>query len=265
MTAPDWRRRALVSLVIGVAAGVFGGLVGLGGGVIMVPLLTGWAGLSQHEAHATSLAGVVATGLGGALTYATSGAVDWTTAALLAVVAVAATFAAAHYSARVPALRLRALFGGFLMLSALLLVTKDELLGLRAPAGPFTIAFLLLTGLFVGVAAGLLGVGGGALMVPLLVVGVGMSQHIAQGTSLAAMIPSGASGTIAHIRHRNVRGDAVIGLVPGIAAGSWAGGRLALGLPANTLRVIFAIVLVLLGIHYLRGYRRAMRAQAALS
>lgn len=251
-----WQRCATLALLIGILAGVFGGLVGLGGGVVMVPLLTSWTKLTQHEAHATSLAGVVATGVAGALTYAQDDAVAWTTALLLATVSVAATYAAAHYSHRIPALRLRAIFGAFLIVAAFLLVFKDELLALHAPQGAWTVVFLLATGLLVGVAAGLLGVGGGSLMVPLLVIGLGMAQHLAQGTSLAAMVPAGASGTVAHVRNRAVRFDAVLGLVPGIAAGSWLGGSFALALPGGALRAVFAVVLILLGIHYLLDVRR---------
>ncbi len=259
---PVWRRCTTRSFFIGALAGVFGGLVGLGGGVVMIPLLTSWARLTQHEAHATSLAGVVATGIAGALTYANQDAVDWSTALVLATISVASTYTAARYSRRIPALRLRGYFGAFLIVAAVLLVIKDELLALHAPEGPWTIVFLLATGLIVGAAAGLLGVGGGSLMVPLLVIGVGMTQHLAQGTSLAAMVPAGASGTVAHLRHRSVRRDAVLGLVPGIAAGSWAGGRLALGMPGGALRAVFAIVLILLGAHYLAGVRRARMARA---
>lgn len=256
-----FRRVALTSFFIGIAAGVFGGLVGVGGGVIMVPLLTAVARLSQHEAHAASLAGVVATGLGGAITYARGGAVDLHVALILASVAVIATYAAARYSARIPALRLRAYFGAFLIFAAFLLLAKDELLMLRASQGAWSIGFLVATGMFVGVSSGLLGIGGGALMVPLLAIGLGMGQHVAQGTSLAAMVPSGASGTIAHARNRNLRGDAVLGLVPGIILGSWAGGHIALSMSSGNLRAVFSIVLVLLGIQYLNQVRRARKRQ----
>lgn len=259
----DHRRVALLSFFIGIAAGAFGGLLGVGGGVIMVPLLTSVAGLTQHEAHAASLAGTVVTGLGGALTYAADQAVDFRVALILASVSVFATYAVAYHAARVPALKLRGVFGGFLILAAVLLIARDELLGLRAPAGSLTTIFLIATGLLVGVAAGLLGVGGGALMVPLLVIGVGMTQHVAQGTSLAAMIPSGVSGTFAHWRTGALRRDAVLGLAPGTILGSWTGGQFALGMAASTLQIVFAVALTLLGINYILGVRRTQASRRA--
>ena len=236
---------------VGLLTGAFGGLVGVGGGVIMVPLLTGWTKLTQHEAHATSLAGVVATGIFGAFTYARGGAVDWRAAIILAAVAVVATFAAARHSRNVPAARLRRYFGIFMIVAAVLLIAKDELLLLRAPAGSWTIVVLLLSGVVVGVSAGLLGVGGGAIMVPLLVIAAGLEQHIAQGTSLAAIVPGGLSGTLAHAGQGTVRKDVLLTLLPGIALGSWLGGRFALTLPGGTLRVVFAVVLIGLGARYL--------------
>lgn len=73
----------LSSLWIGLLAGVFGGLVGLGGGIVAVPLMSAFLKLSQHKAVATSLVMVVFTGLVGALTYATHGTVDWLAALLI--------------------------------------------------------------------------------------------------------------------------------------------------------------------------------------
>ncbi len=68
----------IISFVIGLAAGVFGGLVGLGGGLIMIPLMVGILKVSQHRAHGTSLVALVFTGLSGAVSYALNGSIDLT-------------------------------------------------------------------------------------------------------------------------------------------------------------------------------------------
>lgn len=257
MEPRTFRQILAVAFAIGVITGLFGGLVGLGGGALMVPLLAGWARLTRHEAHATSLAGVVVAGMSGAFTYARAGAVDWTGALLLGGIAIVATYAAAHYSALVRAARLRSLFGVFLLIAAVMLVVKDHILTLNAPVGDLRIVFLLGCGVFIGVTSGLLGVGGGALMVPLLVIALNMPQHLAQGTSLAAMVPAALSGTVAHARNRTVRFDVIVGLVPGLAAGTVLGSRLALVLPGGTLRIFLAVVLLLIGMHHLRRERAA--------
>ncbi|MGH2736649.1 MAG: TSUP family transporter [Actinomycetota bacterium] len=73
-----------VGVLCGLVAGVFSGLLGVGGGIVMVPLLVGAMGLTQHRAHATSLAAIVPIASVGAGTFAAEGAVDWQIAALLA-------------------------------------------------------------------------------------------------------------------------------------------------------------------------------------
>lgn len=69
---------------IGLSAGIASGLFGVGGGIVMVPLLTMLAGLSQHQAHATSLAAIVPIAIVAALVFVEAGEIDYPIAALLA-------------------------------------------------------------------------------------------------------------------------------------------------------------------------------------
>jgi uncharacterized membrane protein YfcA len=79
------RRAILVSLAIGVAAGISSGLLGVGGGIVIVPLLVFAFRMQQHVAHATSLAAIVPIATVAAIPYAVSGNVDYAIAACLAV------------------------------------------------------------------------------------------------------------------------------------------------------------------------------------
>lgn len=217
----------------------------------MVPLLTGWARLDQHSAHGTSLVGVVFTGLVGGLVYGKGAAVDWQAAALLAGGAVPATVLAARSSARIPAAMLRRFFGVFLIANAILLQFKGSFPVTGLLDGTAAAVSLLFLGVLVGGLSGLLGVGGGAVMVPGLALGPGFAQQLAQGTSLAAMVPSSAMGAAVHARIGHVRRDVVYPLLGGIAVGSWLGGTSALALPDRTLRIAFSVVLIWLGARYL--------------
>jgi len=217
----------------------------------MVPLLTGWARLDQHSAHGTSLVGVVFTGLVGGLVYGKGAAVDWQAALLLALGAVPATVLAARSSTRIPAAVLRRLFGIFLIANAILLQFKDSFPATGLLDGAAAAISLVVLGMLVGGLSGLLGVGGGAVMVPGLALGPGFAQQLAQGTSLAAMVPSSAMGAAVHARIGHVRRDVVYPLLGGIAAGSWLGGTSALALPDRTLRIAFSVVLIWLGGRYL--------------
>src|SRR3954467_14004346 len=98
-------------LVIGVVAGLLSGLLGVGGGIVMVPLLVLWAGYGQREAHATSLGAIVPISLAGVLTYGIAGPVRVPAAAALAVGSVAGARVGAGLLARLNERALKSLFG----------------------------------------------------------------------------------------------------------------------------------------------------------
>jgi uncharacterized membrane protein YfcA len=110
-----------------------------------------------------------------------------------------------------------------------------------------------------GVLAGLLGVGGGILLVPFLVLAVGMTQHEAEATSLLVILPTALAASVA-LRRRDV-GDlpAALGLGLVGAGGAVAGALLALALPADALQLIFAVVLAIAGLRLIRDARAEPR------
>jgi hypothetical protein len=124
-------------------------------------------------------------------------------------------------------------------------------------SGPTLYVALVAFGVVVGVASGLLGVGGGTLIVPFLTLAVGFSQHSAEATSLLVILPTAVVGSLA-LRRRGV-GDLRLALRFGVvgAIGSVLGALLALALPASTLRLVFAIFIGLVGLRVARdGLRR---------
>jgi uncharacterized membrane protein YfcA len=110
---------------------------------------------------------------------------------------------------------------------------------------------LLLTGTVTGFMSGMMGVGGGSIMVPMMVLFAGISQHIAQGTSLLAMVPTGAVGAFTHWQLGNVRKNILPGLIAGILIGTYAGSILAHMFSDIALRLIFAVVLIWTGVRYI--------------
>jgi uncharacterized membrane protein YfcA len=114
---------------------------------------------------------------------------------------------------------------------------------------------LIGVGAAAGVLAGLLGVGGGILLVPFLVLAVGMTQHEAEATSLLVILPTAVAASIA-LRRRGV-GDLPVALVIGLvgAVGAVAGALLALSLPADVLRAVFAVLLAIAGLRLIRDAR----------
>ncbi len=254
-----------MSLLIGLFAGLFGGLVGLGGGAIMIPLMVRFFKFSQHHAHGTSLMALVFTGIAGAGTYYAKGSVDPVAALFLAATAIFTARFGALYAHALPEWKLKRAFGVFLIFVSLLLLSKpylSQLAFLSHPASGWgKVIALLATGAVAGFFSGMMGVGGGAPMVAALVLLVGLSQYSAQGTSLAAMVPASAVGAFTHWRLGNVETKFLPGLIPGVLVGTFLGASLAHQLTEAHLRLVFAAVLIWLGI---RDLRRAMQQKAAL-
>jgi uncharacterized membrane protein YfcA len=103
---------------IGVVGGVLSGLLGVGGGVVMVPLLVLWAGYSQRDAHAASLGAIVPISVAGILTFGIAGEVHWMDALALALGAVGGAFLGTGILARIDERALKVVFGCFLLLVA---------------------------------------------------------------------------------------------------------------------------------------------------
>jgi len=242
-----------ISFAIGLAAGTFGGLIGLGGGVIMVPLMIGILKLSQHRAHGTSLVALVFTGAGGALIYGLRGHIDFLAAAALALTAVLTVRAGAHYANELPGWKLRRAFGIFLIFCAALLATKPYLPATfgEHPVHVKVVIFLV-TGAITGFLSGMMGVGGGTIMIPAMVLLTGFGQHVAQGTSLAVMVPAGLAGAHAHHQLGNVAKNHLPGLIAGILLGTFCGGNIAGFIPDAPLRIAFIAGIVFMGWRYAR-------------
>jgi len=110
-------------------------------------------------------------------------------------------------------------------------------------------AGVLFAGVTAGIASGMFGIGGGVIVVPLLGLLLGFSQHRAQGTSLVALIPpTGLLAVIAYARSGYVSWKIGLLLIPGLFLGGIAGGSLAKIIPAARMRRIFAALIFLLGI-----------------
>jgi hypothetical protein len=245
--------RIVLGFAIGVLGGFFGGLVGLGGGVVMVPLMTGIAKLTQHKAHGTSLLAIVFTALAGALTYYYHGAADWLVAILLAVTAILTARIGALYAHSLPEKKLKKAFGYFLVFVSLSLLVKGILPASgQEPIFWVRVLIFLATGAGTGFLSGMLGVGGGMVMIPPMVILAGMPQHLAQGTSLLAMVPVSITGAWTHHRLGNVQHDLAVGLVTGALAGGYFGGTAANLLPDIYLKVIFVSVTVYMAWRYIR-------------
>ncbi|QHC60018.1 sulfite exporter TauE/SafE family protein [Rathayibacter sp. VKM Ac-2760] len=250
-------RTLLVLGLIGAIGGMLSGAFGVGGGIVMVPMLIAWAGMDQRRASATSLLAIAPTAVAGAFGYALGGQVAWLPAAVIAAAAMLGALAGSWLLARLPLGVLRWLFVALLVAAAVrMAVFGSNETGDVAEGWGVWPGFAGL-GLAMGVASGLFGIGGGAIAVPVLVGAFGLADLLAKGTSLAAMIPTAISGSIANARRGLL--DVRAGLVVGLCATgfSFAGVALSFLLPARISGVLFAALLLLAALQLaLKGRRK---------
>ncbi|MCS7264812.1 MAG: sulfite exporter TauE/SafE family protein [Armatimonadetes bacterium] len=241
-----------MSSVIGLLAGLLGGLVGLGGGVLMIPLMVELLKVRQHQAHGTSLVAIVFTGLSGSVAYSLKGSVNFFDALVLACTAILTANWGAKLTAVLPEWKLKRSFGALLVFVAILLVVKPYFHHLPAEIDiSVKIIVLAVTGALTGFLSGMMGVGGGLIMVPVMVLLLGMKQHTAQGTSLLVMVPTGAVGAWTHWKLGHVELKLVPGMIFGVLIGTALGAKFAHSLSDWHLRVLFAIFMLAMSVRYL--------------
>jgi uncharacterized protein len=117
----------------------------------------------------------------------------------------------------------------------------------------FDILIALLTGLLGGVASGLLGIGGGAIFVPAMVLLLDEPQHGAQGASLAVIVLTATSGTIVNARHHNVDYTVFGRVMPAAVVAVLVGSYLASLLSADTLQTLFGVIVIAVALRMLFG------------
>lgn len=258
--APDRPRAAAWRfVVVGAIGGLLSGMFGVGGGIVMVPLLILLAGMDQRRASATSLAAIVPTAIAGSVTYFANGQVDLVAAALVAIGGIVGGWLGARLLARLPLEWLRWLFIALLVVIAIrLAVTAPDRAADPVPLEVGPALGLVALGLVVGIASGLFGVGGGLIMVPAFMTLFGLGDLMARGTSLVAMIPTAVSGTLTNLRTGIV--DLRAALIAGIAAtlAAFPGVALAFLVPPEVGGWLFAALLVVAAVQLAI---RAVRAQ----
>ncbi|KAM9862001.1 sulfite exporter TauE/SafE family protein [Leucobacter sp. BZR 635] len=212
------RPSPLPLIAIGVMGGLLSGLFGIGGGTIIVPALALWLSMPQKLSAGTSVAAILPTAIVGATSYAVQGNVDWMAALLLAVGIIVGAQLGSLLLSKLPVGAIQWGFMGFLavVIVSLWFVVpqRDDEITLTVLMG----ALLVLTGFITGILSGILGVGGGVVVVPVLMFFFGASDLIAKGTSLLMMIPGSISGTIGNLRRNNVdlRAAAFVGVAASV-------------------------------------------------
>ena len=245
-------------LLIGFGAGGLSGAFGVGGGIVLIPLLVLLLHVAQKRAQATSLVMVTLAGAAGSITYAIAGEVAWIPAAFILIGGMAGSLIGSSLVKRTSDHRLQIGFGILLIAVAVRLLlpvatqSNAEFVNVSAMAA---VGFVL-SGLAMGVLSALFGVGGGIILIPIIVTVFGFPQQLAAGTSLTVMAPIALLG--AWRQSRTGATDWRMGLRFGVASipGSVIGALAAVNASGSVLRVLFALLLIVIGLRMvIEGWR----------
>lgn len=238
-----------LELLLGFAIGLSLGLLGGGGSILMVPALVYLLGQTPQAAVTTSLAVVGANSLMGANFHRTQGTLNWRVALVFGWVGMLTAFLASGFSKLIsPTALLIAFALLMLIIGSFLLVRKDMQ---EAVSSEKPLWVTLFSGAVVGALTGVLGVGGGFLIVPALVVLVGLPMQVAVGTSLVIITMNSIAGLLGHIHDNSIQPLMILVFVASGLAGTFVGSRLAKYLPAKKLQSAFAWFVILLAIFLL--------------
>ena len=254
---------------IGSTAGLLGSLAGMGGGFVMIPMMTSMLRLSQHQAHGTSLFAVAATGLAGAASYGP--AVQWEPAVAVALTGMVTARMGARATTTMSEQALKRALGILMLVMSAAVPAKaylmeqykekermdsqnDDANGMSDRTETSTlgrVAPAAAIGTCSGFMAGLFGVGGGVIVVPALTLFTTCNHYEALATSLAAMTLPALAGTWTHHRAGNVALRAAPALAAGALVGAAVGGQIGRRTNESTLRWGFSSLLAILGIRTL--------------
>jgi uncharacterized protein len=261
------------TFAVGIAAGLLSGLVGVGGGVLMVPFLyffydrPDWFGFAVAPelrvvvAHATSLFIIVPTSIRGAFAYHRAQLVEWRAVWPIGVSSVLAAAGAAWLAPSVPPQLLKIGFGIFLLLSGIRLVLPRKRPAAGTPPRPLRLSWRVTipTGIAVGVFSALLGVGGGIVSIPLLMHVVGLDVKRLAATSIGIITITATAGSITYMLTGGGQAGlptgsvgyvhlvvGVVMFVGAVLSVGW-GARLNQRLQPRALTLLFATVFILIG------------------
>ncbi len=246
-------------LLAGVGVGILGGILGIGGGTLLVPLLL-TLGASPLQAVATSLVAVSLSAISGSIQNLRMGTLNLPVLLLLAAPATLTSYGGVWLARQISEAYLLFAFAGFLLVVLFLMqlqrgtkksLISDEPLALSRPEQ----VGLLATGALAGCLSGLFGIGGGTIMVPLQTLLLKMPIKAAVVNSLAAIVPTALVATLGHAYNGDVLWLDGIALALGSLVGAQGGARLLPLLPEKAVQIMFSLLLIGLAVYVsIKGY-----------
>jgi uncharacterized membrane protein YfcA len=250
-------------IAVGLAAGVFSGLFGIGGGIVIVPSLILLAGFPLVKATGTSLAAILLpVGILGVVAYYRARVIDLRASAFIALGLLTSVAAGAWLANTLPVEIMRKSFAVFCLYVSWNFIDPvrrvRRLRGKPSPARvepetlprPHALA-LVAVGLAAGVMAGMFGIGGGNIIVPLLALVLGYPAKRAIATSLGAiLLPFGLPGVILYYHQGTLDLSAAAWIALGLFLGTVFGARITIRLPSATVKLLYGLFLIFVAVRF---------------
>ena len=246
--------------VFGFLIGIIASLTGVGGGIFIVPVLTFFYDFKVNNATATSLTTIIFTAIAATINYSRQKRIFYKTGLILIITTAPGAYLGAWLATIMEERLLGLIFGFFLILVAIRMIistlrtkvqgknlsvnTDSELIKLRK-----TIIIGAGLSFFGGVASGLLGIGGGTLIVPIMAVIMGMPIHYATATSMFTMIFTSISGVTKYYQSNLINFPVALMLAAGTVIGAQVGAHTSKKISGRNLSLIFGIILAIAGVN----------------
>lgn len=238
-----------------ILAGIVGGFLGLGGGVVLVPFLTTIFKMPIHHAVALSLAAIMANSIVSSNNYMKKGMVDFRLVTTLCIFASLGAIAGSNVSAYIPGEYLKVIFSFAMAYTAFSIVRKKHASREREPGdGEPSMTPVAIIAVFAGIFSALLGVGGGIIIIPAVYLLLNYDIGVARGSSAFTIGITATAGSIVYLINGTLQLHMVGPVIIGLAAGGWLGSWLGARAKSIVVRYIFAAAMVYLAVRmFLEG------------
>ncbi len=228
---------------LGFAAGVLGSMIGLGGGIIVVPILT-FFGFSPTLAASNSLFAAFSNAVASTISYSRQKRIEYSLGLKLGLLTIPGTILGAYISSDVTPEIFKILFGFVLISSAVYIILRKKIESREKNLSKQMMVFAVGASFFAGIISAFFGIGGGIIFVPLMVVGMGMAMKKAAPTSQLILLFASFSGVIVHtiLGHSDFLQAGLLSV--GSFAGGLVGARLSVDIKEKFLRILVSVVIV---------------------
>lgn len=229
---------------LGFAAGILGSMIGLGGGIIVVPILT-FLGFSPSAAASNSLFAALSNAIASTTSYSKQKRIEFSLGLKLGLLSVPGTILGAVFSSDVSSEIFKILFGIILVLSSAYIFLRKKLESKEKIFSKQMIIFAIGASFFAGIVSSFFGIGGGIIFVPLMVVGMGMTMKRAAPTSQLILLFASLSGVIVHsiLGHPDFLQAGLLAI--GSFFGGLVGARLSLDIKERYLQILVSGVILI--------------------